>query len=105
MIEFWDKRPNYYIGITVPVHLLSDFHRQHVYLHINRLTFLVMCNHLPVSLTCRISIPGTAGTNLVPIIDRFMKGIDYRTVKNKYHQDFGYIIAPFGRVSTFVYYV
>ncbi|XP_047496754.1 39S ribosomal protein L1, mitochondrial-like [Penaeus chinensis] len=42
---------------------------------------------------------GTAGTNLVPIIDRFVKGIDYRTAKNKHHQDFGYIVAPFGRLS------
>lgn len=49
---------------------------------------------------CTISITGTAGTNLVPIIDRFTKGIDYRTVKNKHHQDFGYVVAPFGRVST-----
>ncbi|KAG7158384.1 39S ribosomal protein L1-like [Homarus americanus] len=42
---------------------------------------------------------GTAGSNILPIIERFIKGVDYRTVINKHHLDFATIEAPFGRLN------
>lgn len=42
---------------------------------------------------------GTAGNDLLPIIDRFMQGIEYKTNKNKYHEDYATIEVPFGRLS------
>nr|XP_045625040.1 uncharacterized protein LOC123774614 [Procambarus clarkii] len=42
---------------------------------------------------------GTACTDIIPIIERFMKGVEYRTAVNKYHPDFATIEATFGRLS------
>ncbi|XP_064106174.1 large ribosomal subunit protein uL1-like [Macrobrachium nipponense] len=42
---------------------------------------------------------GTAGSDLIPIIDRFLHGVEYKSTKDKYHQDFGTIEVPFGRLS------
>ena len=43
---------------------------------------------------------GTAGNDLIPIIDRFVRGVEYKTNKDKYHQDYATIEVPFGRVRT-----
>ncbi|XP_068233231.1 large ribosomal subunit protein uL1 [Palaemon carinicauda] len=42
---------------------------------------------------------GTAGPDIMPIIDRFLYGVEYKATKNKYYPDFGTIEVPFGRLS------
>lgn len=41
---------------------------------------------------------GTAGNDVLKLLERFTKGVEYHTVKNKYHHDYATIRAPFGRV-------
>ncbi|KAK8744737.1 hypothetical protein OTU49_000593, partial [Cherax quadricarinatus] len=41
---------------------------------------------------------GTAGSDIIPIIERFIKGVEYKTTTDKFHHDFATIEAPFGRV-------
>lgn len=42
---------------------------------------------------------GTAGTDVLAILERFTKGVEYHTAKDKYHHDYATITAPFGRLS------
>ncbi|XP_071540970.1 uncharacterized protein mRpL1 [Panulirus ornatus] len=42
---------------------------------------------------------GTAGNNIIPIIERFIKGVEYETAKDKYHHDYATIEAQFGKLN------
>ncbi|XP_069943372.1 large ribosomal subunit protein uL1m isoform X1 [Cherax quadricarinatus] len=42
---------------------------------------------------------GTAGSDIIPIIERFIKGVEYKTTTDKFHHDFATIEAPFGRLG------
>uniref|UniRef100_A0A0P4WD89 Ribosomal protein L1 n=1 Tax=Scylla olivacea TaxID=85551 RepID=A0A0P4WD89_SCYOL len=42
---------------------------------------------------------GTAGIDVLALLERFTKGIEYHTAKDKYHHDYATIRVPFGRLN------
>ncbi|XP_045134885.1 39S ribosomal protein L1, mitochondrial-like [Portunus trituberculatus] len=42
---------------------------------------------------------GTAGTDVLALLERFTRGIEYHTAKDKYHHDYATIRVPFGRLG------
>ncbi|KAG0726121.1 39S ribosomal protein L1, mitochondrial [Chionoecetes opilio] len=42
---------------------------------------------------------GTAGNDVLAILERFTKGVEYNTSKDKYHHDYATIRVPFGQLS------
>lgn len=42
---------------------------------------------------------GTAANDVLQLLERFTKGVEYSTTKDKYHHDYATIRAPFGRLG------